>query len=126
MRIEVGAELLPGAVGEIGVTADDVDVRIIFIADPYRERRAPVAVARDRPVDVALEPGAEPALSHFRRMPVDARVPRKHRVLVAARLHEPRRARVVDERRSAAPAMRIRMHVLAGAEQQAATLQLFG
>jgi hypothetical protein len=37
-------------------------VRGIGVADPDRQRRAPVALARDRPVDVALEPLAEPAV----------------------------------------------------------------
>ena len=81
------------------------------VAHPDRQRRAPVAVARDRPVDVVLEPLAEPARPDLRRMPVDARVAREHRVLERRRAHEPRRARVVEQRRAAAPAVRIRVLV---------------
>ena len=72
-----------------------------------------------------VEPLAKSSFADRRRMPVDARVARQHRVLERRRAHEPRRARVVQQRRSAAPAVRIRVRDPAGLPQHAAPLELF-
>jgi hypothetical protein len=57
-------------------------------------------------------------------MPIDALVARDHVILVRGGFHEPRAARVVEQRGVAAPAVRVRVRHLAGAEQDTATLQL--
>src|SRR5215212_2526113 len=74
---------------------------------PDRQRRAPVALARKRPVLVSLEPLAEPSVLDVVGVPADLLVLGEHPVADLGRAHVPARLRVVDERRAAAPAMRI-------------------
>ena len=69
--VEVGTERRRGALAQVGVRADGVDP-VAVAAAPQRQRRAPVAVARDRPVDVALEPLAEAPVAHPLGVPADA------------------------------------------------------
>ena len=47
------------------------DVRLVVLAAPDRQRRAPVALARQRPVDVVLEPLAEAPVLDVLGVPVD-------------------------------------------------------
>ena len=93
------------------------------LAAPDRQRRAPVALARQRPVDVVLEPLAEAAVLDVLGVPVDRLVGGEQLVLHRGGAHVPVRLGVVDERRVAAPAVRIGVLVLAGAEQAAGLAQ---
>src|SRR5690348_2241224 len=70
VRVEILRELAPPPLSQTLVAPDGFDVRRIAVAHPERERRPPVAVARERPVDVVLEPLAEAPRSGLRRMPV--------------------------------------------------------
>ena len=108
---------------ELGDGADDVLLAAVR-ADPDRQRRAPVAVAREAPVLHVLEPVAEAALADGLRDPVDGVVVRDELVLDRRHLDEPRRERVVEERRVAAPAVRIAMRELRRLEELALLLEI--
>ena len=90
---------------------------------PDRQRRAPVALARERPVDVVLEPLAEAAVLDVLRMPVDLLVGGQQPVADLRGRDVPARLRVVEERRVAAPAVRVGVEEGLGAEQAAALLE---
>ncbi len=97
---EVALELVEAAV--------HVDPRIRrVIGDPHRNRRAPVAVSRDRPVPGAGEPLAELAVLDVLGIPGDLLVELDHPVAELGDLDEPRRHRPVDQRVSAPPAVRV-------------------
>ena len=91
---------------------------------PDIERRAPVAVSRDRPVLNVLNPVAEAPLADGLRHPVDFLIV-PHEV-VAHRGHpdEPGLARIVDERCAAAPAVRIVVLDLRGCKEQSSLLEI--
>ena len=52
------------ATGELCELGDGPDARVVpaVVTAPYRDRRAPVAITGECPVDVVLEPVAEPAV----------------------------------------------------------------
>ena len=77
------------------------------LAHPDRQRRAPVAVARQAPVHSALEPVAHAPVADVVRDPVDAGVGRQELGLARAGAHEPGVQGVVEQRRVAAPAERV-------------------
>jgi hypothetical protein len=107
--VDVGAvrvlERLAGLLGQLGERADRLDVAVL--AAPDRQRRAPVALARDRPVDVVLQPLAEAAVLDVRRVPVDGLVRRQQAIAQRGRADVPGRLGVVEQRRAAAPAVRV-------------------
>src|SRR6185312_11429520 len=124
VRIEVARERVTNARREIGVAANYVDLIGIRVVHPDGKRRAPVSVARYRPVDVVLQPLAEAARADFGRMPVDRGVASQHVVLEAGGAYEPRRACVIQQRRVAAPAVRITVLVLLHLPQSTTPLEL--
>ena len=67
------------------------------LAFPDRQRRAPVAFAAERPVDVRFEELAEAAVFDVLGQPVDLRVVREHVVFELRRADEPALARILDE-----------------------------
>ena len=79
------------------------------IADPDRQRRSPVTVPPQRPINIIFEPVAETTVLNMTGVPVDPLVQLDQPVLEFARPDIPDRPRVVQERRVAAPAERIRM-----------------
>ncbi len=112
VRVETGGQGRSPALRELGVAPDDDDVRRVAIAGPHGKRRAPVAITRERPVDVVGQPLAEPPRADLRRVPVHRAVQREHPVAERRRPDEPGVAGVVDELAAAAPAMRIGVDVL--------------
>ena len=95
------------------------------LAAPDRQRRAPVALARERPVDVAAQPVAEAPVLDVRRVPVDLRRCSASRRSRSVRGRDvPGRLGVVEQRRAAAPAVRVGVLVLLGAQQPAARAQV--
>ena len=100
------------------------DMLMAAFALPYRQRRAPVAVAREAPVLYVFEPVAEAALADGLRNPVDRLVVGDKLVLDGRHLDEPGRERVVEERRVAAPAVRIAVRELRCLEQQSLLLEV--
>ena len=97
---EVALQLVEAAV--------DVDPRIRrIVGRPHRNRCAPVAVSRDRPVPGTREPLAELAVLDVLRVPGDLLVEFDHAVAELGDLDEPRRHRPVDQRVSAPPAVRV-------------------
>ena len=77
------------------------------VAAPHRQRRAPVALARQRPVDVVLEPVTKAAVLDVLGRPVDGLVGGEQAVLDLARGDVPRRLGVIQQGRVAAPAVGI-------------------
>ena len=102
--------------------ADDVH-GVAAGALPDRQRRAPVAAARQRPVDDVLEPVAEPALADVLRVPVDLTVLLDQPVAGGGGADEPARCRVVQERLVAAPAEGVVVALSFAVEQPALLAQ---
>src|SRR4029077_10626064 len=70
--VEVVGNLAPGALAQLGDRAGaEAAVAVLALALPDRQRRAPVAVARERPVDVVLQPFAEAAALDVLGVPAD-------------------------------------------------------
>ena len=109
----------------LGDRAVDIGARILgIVALPHRDRRAPVAVAADRPIARVLEPLAELPVADVLRDPADRLVVRDHAILDRRDLDEPRaRQRLVDQRFARAPAVRIVVLVGDVAQQHAAILE---
>ena len=80
------------------------DVHVAAFADPDRQRRAPVALAGQAPVDDVVQEVAEAALLDVVRQPVDGAVVGHQLIVHRRHADEPRGAGVVDQRRVAAPA----------------------
>ena len=115
-------ELDAREVTQLRIRADHLYV--LVAAAPHRQRRPPVALARQRPVDVALEPVSEAAVLDVVGVPVDGLVGREQAVLDLARSDVPGRLGVIDQRRVAAPAVRIGVLELLGAQQLAARTEI--
>ena len=98
------AELL-----ELGERADRH--RLAGLVAPDGQRGAPVALARDRPVDVVLQPLAHAAVLDVLRVPVDRLVGGQQAVAQRRGADVPGRLGVVEQRRPAAPAVRVRVQV---------------
>ena len=94
------------------------------LAAPHRQRRAPVALARERPVDVVLEPVAEAPVLDVLGMPVDRLVGGQQPVAQARRGDVPGGLGVVEQRRSAAPAVRVGVLVGLRAQQAPAAAEV--
>ena len=98
----------------------DAGVRAAAAAAPDRQRRAPVAVARQGPVDVGLQPAPEPAVLDVLGVPGDGLVLGQQVGAPLLGADEPRRLGPVDERGAAAPAVGIAVLVGLLGHQQAA------
>ena len=110
---EVALEFVEAAV--------DVDPRVGRVVGlPHRNRAAPVAVSRDRPVAGALQPLAELAVLDVLGIPGDLLVEFDHPVAEFGDLDEPRRHRPVDQRVPAPPAVRVGVLVGLVAQQHRA------
>ena len=92
-------------------------------ATPDRQRCAPVALARQRPVDVVVQPVAVAAPLDRFRVPVRAFVLSQQRILDCGGADVPRRLRVVEQCGVATPAVRIRVLVGQVAEQHTVVLE---
>ena len=96
-----------------------------LFADPNRQRRAPVALAGEGPVDVRFQEVAEAAVFDVLRQPVDFGVVGEHLVLEFARLDEPALARILDERIFfGPPAERVVVDVLFVMKEEATLLEI--
>lgn len=85
-----------------------VDARVVRIVGlPHRNRGAPVAVSRDRPIAGPLQPLAELAVLDVFGVPGDLLVEFHHAVPEFGDRDEPRRDRPVDQRIAAPPAVRV-------------------
>ena len=110
---EVPFELLEGPV--------DVDPGVLrAVGPPHRDRAAPEAVSRDGPVPRIGQPLAELAVLDVRGRPGDLLVELEHPLLDLGHLDEPRGDRHVDERLTAAPAVRVAVVVGLAAQQDRA------
>ena len=76
------AELAARALLELG---DGADADVVAVAvRPERQRRAPEALTRQRPVDVVLEPVAEASFANVLRHPLDAAIELDHALPILA------------------------------------------
>ena len=108
VEVEVG-QVSPRSLLEL---ADRSDARVVPAgAAPDGQRRAPVAVPGERPVDVALQPLAEPAVLDVLRMPADALVLPQQHVALRRGADEPGRLGPVDQRGAAPPAVGVAVRV---------------
>ena len=121
VRVQIG-QVLPGQLAELGQRPDAGQV--VLGAAPDRQRGAPVAVARQGPVDVVLQPVAVPAPLDGLRVPGGALVLPDQGVLDGGGPDVPGRLGVVDQRRVAAPAVRVGVLELLVAEQQSPGLEV--
>ena len=94
------------------------------LALPHRQRRAPVAVTGDPPVLQMFEPVTETALAYGLWNPVDCVIIRNEFLFDIRHLDEPGLACIVDQRRIAAPAMRVAVLELRCPEQFARFLEI--
>ncbi len=119
--VEVVGDRLPGALAQLGDRAGaEAAVAVLAGALPDRQRRAPVAVAGERPVDVVLQPFAEAAVLDVLGVPADLLVVGEQLVAGLGGGDVPARLGVVEERRAAAPAVRVGVLVDLLAKEQAA------
>ncbi len=123
VRVERG-QVTPGQAGQFQQRSDAGQVGRIGRAAPDRQRRAPVAAARQRPVDVATQPFAEPPVLDPFGVPVGAFVLRQQPVSDRGGPDVPGRQRIVDQRRVAAPAVRIAVGVVLGPPQHPTRAQI--
>ena len=107
-------QLLEGADGQ----------RLARLVAPDRQRRAPVALAPERPVDVVLQPAAEAPVLDVLGVPVDGLVGGQQPVLDRGHADVPGRLGVVEQRRAAAPAVRVGVQQALGAEHPPARLEV--
>ena len=103
---------------QLFAAADDVDMTAF--AGPDRQRRTPVTLAGQTPVDDVLQEVAHAAFLDVVRHPVDGAVVAHQLVVHGGHLDEPALAGVIDQRRIAAPAERIIVLKLRRLDQQAA------
>ncbi len=123
--VQVLGNLAAGALAQLGDRAGaEAAVAVLAGALPDRQRRPPVAIAGERPVDVVLEPFAEAAVLDVLGVPADRLVVGEHPVAGLGGAHVPARLGVVEERRAAAPAVRVGVLVDLLAEEQAAALEV--
>ncbi len=121
VRVDPG-DVASGQLAQLGQRADR---RLVALGTPPdRQRRAPVALARERPVDVVLEPVAEAAALDVLGHPVDRVVDAEQPVAERGRADVPGRAGVVEERRRAAPAERVRVLVRLHLQHHAALAEV--
>ncbi len=99
--------------GELRELRDRSDARVApaVATAPHGDWRAPEPVTRQRPVDVVLEPVPEPPVLDVLGVPADRLVLTQHRLLRRGCACEPGGLGPVDQRRAAAPAVRVGVHV---------------
>ena len=96
----------------------------VFCA-PHRNRGSPETGARDRPIAGALKPFAEAPVADISGNPSHFFVFRDHLVSESGHFYEPRRGSVIQERRIAAPAVRIAVRDLFFLEQKSGVCEMF-
>ncbi len=112
----------PGELLELAEGADHA--RVAGGASPHRQRRSPVALPRQGPVDVVLQPVPETAVLDARGVPADGLVGRQQLVPELRGGDVPGGFRVVDQRVAGAPAMRVGMLVVLHLQHQPAATQV--
>ena len=121
--VKLDVALYAAQLFEFLLAADNVHVPAV-LANPNRDGRAPIALARYAPVDDVLKEVAHAPRADRRRDPIDGRVVCKQPVAHLGHLDEPAAARIVQERRVAAPAERIAVLEHQLLEQQAAVFEM--
>ena len=102
----------------------DASLLVALLTDPEGKRRTPVARARDRPIDVVLEPVTHAAGLDVRRHPVGGGVVGDELGLAVCRADVPGVERVVDQRRLASPALGVGVEDGAGLVEQTSRLEV--
>ena len=108
---------------QLGDRSVDVGARVgRVVRDPDWDRRAPKAVARNRPVASTLQPLAEDSVFGVRGSPGDLLVQLHHAVADLGDAHEPGGHGLIHQGLAAAPAVRVGVHVGLLAHQHGADL----
>ena len=127
-RVDVGAmqlDILGHVMAHFPQLFDGADhVHMTFRADPDGQRGAPIALARDAPVNDVLQEVAHAAFLDILRHPVDGTVVGDQLIAHGGHLDEPGFARVVQKRRVAAPAEGVIMRELHRLDEVSALLEL--
>ncbi len=124
VQVELLGHRATRPLAQLGDRADAAELAAIrLLTAPDRQRRAPVAVAAERPVDVVLQPFAEAAVLDVLGVPADRLVVGQQLVLDLGGGDVPARGRVVEQRRAAAPAVGVGVLVDLLAEEQPALLE---
>ena len=110
------------ALAQLGERADQMDVSPP--AAPHREGRAPVALAGESPVDVVLQPVAEPPVLDVWGVPAHGLVGGQQLLAQAGRRDVPGGFGVIQQGRAAAPAVGVGVLVLLDSQEQAALAQV--
>ena len=100
-------------------------MRVAALAHPHGQRRAPVALAGEAPVDDVFQEVPHAAFLDIVRHPVDRAVGGEQLLLDRRHADEPGGAGVVNERRVAAPAEGVIVGEFLGLDQQSARFQVF-
>ncbi len=95
------------------------------IANPNRQRRSPIAVAAQRPVDIVFEPITKAAVFNMAGIPVDALIQLHQPVLKLTGTDIPGGTRHIQQWCTAAPAERIGVFDLAMLQHAATRNQFF-
>ena len=123
VRVEI-AQVTAGQLTQLFQGADTDQVGRIVDVAPDGQRCAPVAAARQRPVDVVVQPVAVAAVLDGRGIPGGGLVLSQQLILDAGGADVPGRLGVVQQRGVAAPAVRVSVKVVEPAEQDPTRLQV--
>ena len=122
MQVQFG-QVASDLLGQVRHRADALAVLAIFTF-PNGKRRTPIALTRERPVNVVFQPVAEAAVFDVIGRPVDGLIEFHHPILELAGADVPRVARVIQQGCLASPAEGIGVRNLFGPEQQPAGIQI--
>ncbi len=96
--------------GEFFHAADTFAMAAVrIVAGPHGQRRSPVALTPQCPVTVICQPGAKAPVFDVLWNPVDRAIQLQQLIAVLRRADVPRLAGIVQQRRFAAPAVRVAM-----------------
>ncbi len=123
MQVHFG-KVLPGKLTQLRNGAD-ASLFVAMRAFPDRQRRAPIAVPSQRPIDVIFQPVAKTPVLDMLWHPVNLLVELHQALFNSAGANEPGRAGKVEQRRAAAPAEWVGMRIPGGFKQQPALVQVF-
>ena len=85
---------------------------MFILASPDWKGSAPIAISRESPIDIVIEPITIAAIFNCLWMPVSRGILSKQSILDLGSSDIPRRLRVIDKRSVASPAMRIGVFIL--------------
>ena len=119
------AHILAGAFGQFRQRPNNLDLPATF-AHPDRDRRAPIAFAADRPVNVVFQPVAKAPVFDMFRHPIDFLIVGDQLIFHRRGADVPRLFGEKQQRRFAAPTKRVGVRNAPSLEQVALFFQILG